>query len=377
METHLSVLAQGQAALGADVHVLCVNHQDRTGRDVTFERLARTHTVHDWDGPIRVTRVGRWASLARFDLCLDLPAVLSQLQRLKPDVLHLHVPNPTMLVPLAVLGPRLPLVITYHSDVVRQQRLARFVRPLEARVFRQARMILTSSPSYAAGSEVLQAYPHKIGTLPFGIDLEPFMKPSAEVRRLEAEYRSVHGQPLWLAVGRLVYYKGLDVALRALTDVPGRLLLVGSGPEEGQLRQLADELGVTQRVIWRPRLSDPELAAAYHAATALWFPSNARSEAFGFVQVEALASGCPVLNTAIPDSGVAWVSRHEETGLTVPVNDPAALAAAARRLLAEPGLRERLAANARARAIAEFDHRLMAQRSLASYRTLGRETRHA
>jgi rhamnosyl/mannosyltransferase len=370
IETHLHALARAQAALGADVQVLCVNHQDHDGRDVTFETFGSTPTVRAWDGPVRLTRVGRWASLARFDVCGDLPRVLSRLQRLEADVLHLHVPNPTMLVPLAMLGTKLPLVITYHSDVVRQQRLARLLRPLEDWVFRQARLILVSSPTYAGGSERLQAYRDKVKTLAFGIDLAPFLHPPAEVRRTADELRATLGQPLWLAVGRLVYYKGLDIALKALSVMPGRLLLVGSGPLEGELRRLADRLGVTRRVEWRPRLSDRELAAAYHAATALWFPSNVRSEAFGLVQVEALASGCPVLNAAIPASGVTWVSRHEETGLTVPINDPQALAAAARRLLAEPGLRQRLAANARARAAAEFDHRVMARRSLDLYRTV-------
>ena len=80
-----------------------------------------------------------------------------------------------------------------------------------------------------------------------------------------------------------------------------------------------------------------------------------------------MACGCPVINTAIPHSGVPWVSPHEETGLTVPVNDPIALAAAAARLLDEPGLRERLGAAARERATREFDHRVMARRSLALY----------
>ena len=88
-----------------------------------------------------------------------------------------------------------------------------------------------------------------------------------------------------------------------------------------------------------------------------------------------MACGCPVINTAIPHSGVPWVSLHEQTGLTVPVNDPIALADAAQRLLNEPGLRDRLAAGARRRVVAEFDHRVMAQRSLDIYnRVLQDET---
>jgi rhamnosyl/mannosyltransferase len=114
-------------------------------------------------------------------------------------------------------------------------------------------------------------------------------------------------------------------------------------------------------------VTEDELVGCFLAATALWFPSNARSEAFGLVQVEAMACGCPVINAAIPASGVPWVSRHEETGLTVPVNDPQALALAAQRLLHEPGLRERLVRNGRERACQEFDHFHMADRSLAAY----------
>ena len=81
-----------------------------------------------------------------------------------------------------------------------------------------------------------------------------------------------------------------------------------------------------------------------------------------------MASGCPVINTSIADSGVAWVSPHEQTGLTIPVNDARALSAAANRLLADPGLRARLSANAVIRAKSEFDHLQMAERSLNVYR---------
>ena len=152
--------------------------------------------------------------------------------------------------------------------------------------------------------------------------------------------------------------------------MPGKLLLIGTGPLEAALRKLAKQLHVADRTIWMGYRSFEQVVGSYHAATALWFPSNARSEGFGLVQVEAMASGCPVINTAIPESGVSWVSRHEETGLTVPMDDPHELARAANRLLAESGLRQRLAAGARDRACREFNHRLMAERCLNAYRSI-------
>jgi rhamnosyl/mannosyltransferase len=144
--------------------------------------------------------------------------------------------------------------------------------------------------------------------------------------------------------------------------------VIGTGPLATELKAKAEELGVADRVIWYGHASAEELVGAYWAATALWFPSVARSEGFGLVQVEAMAAGCPVINTAIPGSGVAWVCRHEREGLTTPVNDSVAFAAAARRLLGEPGLRERLAQAGRERAAIEFDWLVMGQRSLDAYR---------
>jgi rhamnosyl/mannosyltransferase len=312
--------------------------------------------------------MGRRASVARLDCCFELPYFLNRLERGEVDLFHLHAPNPTMLLALAALRPRVPLVVTYHSDVVKQKLLRLAVRPFERLVFHRASIILSTSPLYHGGSDILRRCRGKLGVLPLGIDLDPFLHPAPaalqHARRLQVEY----GWPLWLTVGRLVYYKGLHNAIRALPLVPGKLMIVGHGPLENDLRRLAEEVGVADRVLWRGRISMEELIGAYKAATACWFPSNDRSEGFGLVQVEAMASGCPVLNTSISHSGVCWVSRHEETGLTVSPNDSAGLAAAANRLLRETGLRQRLSANAPQRARLEFDQALMARRSLEYYR---------
>jgi len=368
MESHLRTLARAQADLGIEVQVCCVNHLDQQGRDVTWKPFAVTETVAEHDGPVRLIRLGRQACLSRLDVCLDLRRLLAQLCRAPLDLLHLHVPNPTMLLAMAMVRSRIPRVVTYHSDVVRQRALGLALRPFEHLVFRRSARILVDSPQYPAGSPLLRQYGAKVGVLPLGIDPTPYFRPSAAALMHAQRLRAELGQPLWLAVGRLVYYKGLHQAIRALRQVQGTLLVIGTGPLEEELRRLAREVGVADRVRWHGHASEEALVGAYQAATALWFPSNARSESFGLVQVEAMASGCPVINASIPASGVSWVSRHEETGLTIPVNDADALAMAAKRLLTEVGLRERLSQNARQRACQEFDHRTMACRSVAVYR---------
>ncbi len=353
IETHVRTLAQSQAELGASVRVLCVNHE-------------RGPTVIEHDGPVEVTRIGRVGSAAKIDVC---PGLIAALRHIDADILHLQTPNPTMVLALLAARPKAPLVVTYQSDVINKPLREAIFRPFERRLYRRVEMILPTSPSYAEGSVFLRSYADKLHVLPMGIDLKPYLEPTEADRAEAAKIRDDHAQrgPLWFGAGRLVYYKGFLNAVRALTKVEGRLILVGDGPEGPALRDEAKRLGVLDRVVFAGTLPYLRLIPYYLAADAFWFPSNFRSEAFGLVQVEAMASGCPVINTLIHVSGVSWVSRDGETGLTVPINDPEALAAAARRIVTEAGLREKLVAGGKRRAVAEFDQRVMARRSLDIY----------
>jgi glycosyltransferase involved in cell wall biosynthesis len=353
IETNVRILARSQAELGADVQVLCVNHRNEPTSD-------------EMDGPVAVRRFARALRLDKLDICPGLSAALA---RVEADVLHLHVPNPTMILAILAARPRQPIVVTYQSDIIRQRVRGWLFRPLERLAYRRVSAILQTSPLYAGGSSFLRPYLDRLDVLANGIVLAPYLDPSPEHRAEAEKIRAQHQRPLWLGCGRMVYYKGFPVGLRALREVPGTLILVGGGPLLEPLKRLARRLGMADRVVFAGNLPHYlDLVPYYLAADAFWFPSNARSEGFGIVQAEAMASGCPVINAAIPHSGVAWVSRHEETGLTVPIDDPSAFAAAARRLLDEPGLRDRLASAARERAVEEFGHVTMAERSFEVYR---------
>jgi glycosyltransferase involved in cell wall biosynthesis len=353
IERMVRALAHEQAKLGCSVRVICMDHE--RGRATRVEQ----------DGPVEVVRLRRAMSFCKLDHCPDLPRVIRESDA---DLLHLHTPNPSMILGLLRSGDRRPLVVSHVSDVIKQRLRRLLFSPIERACYDRARLVLAMSSPYIGGSALLRRYIDRVAVLPIGLDLTPFLDPSPAVVGRSVLLRRSHPGPLWFSCGRLVYYKGLETALHALRSVPGTLLIAGDGRSRPGLERLATRLNLKDRVRFLGRIpSDEDLIAHYLAADAFWFPSNARSEAYGLVQVEAMASGCPVINTAIPHSGVPWVSRHEETGLTVPVDDPAAFAAAARRLLEEPGLRNRLATGARARTIAEFRSEAMGRRSLALY----------
>jgi rhamnosyl/mannosyltransferase len=362
IETHVQTLARAQADLGAEVHVLCVN-----GLNGKRSQSVRTKTIRELDKNVKVTSVGRAWSFARFDVCPDLFRKVSELANQPNTILHLHTPNPTMLTALMALNPQIPVLITHHSDIIKQRVLKYAFRPIEHMVYSQASRILTTSYEYISGSKFLHLYRDNLNYLPLGLDSSKYLEPSKTALSYSHRLKENYREPIWLCVGRLVYYKALHLAIEALALVPGTLIIIGTGSLEKELKNKAKQLGVENRIVWLGRVSEDELIGAYHAATALWFPSNVRSEGFGLVQIEAMASGCPVINADIPGSGVPWVSRHEKEGLTVPINNSVALAQAAQRLLDEPDLRDRLSVASRDRACKEFDHMIMAQRSFEIY----------
>jgi len=290
----------------------------------------------------------------------------AQIRTSGADLVHIHLPNPTAVLAYLASGYRGRLVITYHSDIVKQKVLARVFQPYLDAALRRSSAIIATSTSYLATSPVLQAFRDRCHVIPYGIDTAAFehRDPDAAQRT-----RARFGERLVVTVGRLVYYKGLEHLIRAMANVRGKLVIIGDGRLRGKLERLAAQLGVAERVIFAGVLSNAEVVAYYHAAAVFVLASVARSEAFGIVQIEAMAAGLPVINTSL-DTGVPLVSVDEQTGLTVPPADPEALAAAINRLLDDANLRQKFGQAGVVRARQEFGLDGMLERTLKLYRNV-------
>ncbi len=317
-------------------------------------------SVSEMDGPVHVLRAGVRFSFASASFC---PGLIPAIRNSQADILHLHLPNPAATLALLASRHRGPVVLTYHSDIVRQKFLGAAFEPFLQWLLRRSSAIICTSQRYLDSSRPLQRHKDKCVVIPYGIPQARLA--SAQPEEIAA-VRARFGPRLVVAVGRLVYYKGFKYLIDAMRTVHGRLLLIGDGPLRQPLVRQVIENGLQDKVTFLGEIQNDSLAPYYKAADVFAFPSVARSEAFGIVQLEAMACGLPVVNTDL-DSGVPFVSRHNETGLTVPPQDPAALAHALNLLLADRALGAIFSHAARQRVNAEFTVGLMAQRTARLY----------
>ena len=348
IETHLQALC-GALLPHADVRVI-VSSEDRKTIEETVESVpvARLSTL-----------------LTAFSTSIS-PGMVARIRHSNAELVHIHLPNPAAVLAYLASGHQGPLVVTYHSDTVKQKVLGRMFEPLLNAALRKSAAIIATSPNYLATSQVLQAFRDRCHVIPYGIETAQFEQCAPEAVR---SIRERYGERLVISVGRLVYYKGFDVLIRAMAAVRGKLLIVGDGPLRGELQSLAAQLGVTDQVVFAGEINNAGVTPYYHAADLFALASVARSEAFGIVQIEAMAAGLPVVNTSL-DSGVPFVSLDGQTGLTVPPGDPRALAAAINRLLDDPGLRQSLGQAGVRRARQEFSLDTMLHRTLKLYESV-------
>ena len=345
IENHIKTLAEAQTAVSHNhVTILVTN----PGGQLDYEQI---NGVHVW-------RVSRLATVASTPLTTSLPIKLRQLQ---PDITHLHFPYPIGEMSQLTLGQKRLYVITYHSDVVKQQTILRFYRPFMQKVLQGAARILPTSDNYIQSSDVLRPLAHKCTVIPLSVQTTLFEDNSPLI--------TPNSWPTLLFVGRHRYYKGVGDLIKAMPQVQARLIIGGDGPMRSEWEQLVHTLGVGDRVQFLGRVDDEDLPRLYASADIFVLPANARSEAFGKVLLEAMAAGLPCITTEV-GTGTSFVVQDGVSGLVVPPKQPEQLAVAIQSLLDNPNLRQRMGQAGRERVKKEFTVEKMVNRVTAVYESV-------
>ena len=235
---------------------------------------------------------------------------------------------------------------------------------LEPVIARSVRAVLASSSSEMSTLAKLGVRRDSVRLIPRGVDTGTFSPEGPVAQR--------GSRPRLLCVAPLAPNQGVDVAVRALADIPEAELVIAGGPEHGKLRgdkayrsllRLASDLNVRDRVIFHGGVSDAELPALLRSADVL--VDAPTGEPFATVALEAMACGTPVVASAIGSHLDTIIDGT--TGLLVPPGRPGLIAQRIRTLLASPMLLEGFGIAAVDRARARYSWDRIGQETLAIY----------
>jgi|ERR1700687_4135137 len=313
-----------------------------------YRGFSKTYRV---DG-IPVTAVASIGTMFSTPLAPLYPFVLRRLAT-DADVLVHHAPFPlTDIGILLGLRKRTALVLYWHAEIIGRPFLLAFLTPLLRAALRRADKIIVSDETMLTSSAFLGPYRSKCVIVPYGLDVDYWStleeSAKAKVAKLRVQYPR-----LIVAVGRLVAYKGYDILLDALKSVDAQLIILGEGPLNQDLNAQAARNGIGHRVFLKGRVSNDVIKHYVHACRLFVLPSVSKAEAFGLVQLEAMAAGRAVINTNLA-TGVPHVARNNLEGITVPIKDSSALASAIETLLSNPELTEKLGRSGQVRARSVF-----------------------
>lgn len=355
IETTAYELTEGINRRGVSADVLCANDSAVTVR----ERAPAGYLI------TRAASVGRLLSVS------VAPCLVSETREVagRYDVIHVHMPDPLAALALRIARPRARVVLHWHSDIVRQRFSRKLYEPLQNWLLSRADAIIATTPAYAQSSAVLQHWSAKVHIIPIGIS-DP--SPAANPERVGVIRATYPGRRLVLGLGRMTYYKGFDVLIRAARLLPDdvQVLIGGTGDRFNLCREQIESLGVQDKVQLLGPLSEQDVVDHYAAADVFCLPSTARSEAFGVAMLEAMAMSKPVVSTHIEGSGVPWINQNGVTGLTVPVGQAGPLATALVRLLDDRALAQTFGAAARRRYVKNFHVDDMTRNVVELYRDL-------
>lgn len=348
IETQLKYLTLGLKEIGVSQKVIVAN----TERKTSLEKIDEIHVI----------RLARKGTIFSTPISFGWQKYINEGEY---QIIHLHVPNPLATLYLYLYGFEGKLIVSYHSDIVKQRFLKKVYGPIFSSVLNRAERITIAGPDPRMYDKSIAGVSDKCVQIPYGIDTECW-KSTDVVKKGAQKIKGVYKKPIILFVGRLVYYKGLEYLVRAMANLDAVLLIVGMGPEKERLKKIVDLLKLNQKVFFIGYVSNEELPFYYHACNVFCLPSIAKSEAFGIVQLEAMACGKPVVSTEI-GTATSFVNRDGETGLVVPPKDEKALSSALKTILSDPILKNRLGENARKHVSDNFNYKLVAKKFFDLY----------
>ena len=274
-----------------------------------------------------------------------LAALVRHLRRERPAVIVSSMPAANVLLPIAVTIARLPtrVFLSHHSPTGTHNPLLDRIDGWTGCLPCVAGIISVSDSVAATLALKPASYRARMRTIPNALServerlLDGLLRARTTAKPADASFRVV-------SLGRLAYQKNYPLLIRAIADVSGAMLeIVGGGEDEASLRTLVAELDLVDRVAITGSL--PREAALARAASADIFVQVSRFEGHSLALIEAARLGLPLIVSDVPVQ-VEGVTARDGTccGIVVPLDDPAALAAAIATLRADPAHRAHWAA---------------------------------
>ena len=338
--------------------------------------------------PPRLHRLGYMRSM-QSDLALRLEAyllspalfaagirkIVADARILRPDVLHAHWVLPNGFIG-AVASRQLgiPLAISVPGSDAQVAAKNPLFRRMAAFTFGQASLLTANSADLRDAVLPLGADLKKFDMIIYGTDPNALRPDETGTAALRARLGIASATPVVLCVGRMVYKKGFDVLIRALAEpvLQARdlaVVMVGGGDELAPWQQLAQDLGVAARLHWVGSVPKTEIGVYYNMADMLAMPSVSRpADGLNVCVLDAMSCGKPVVASTVAGNPLAVADGI--TGLLVPEQDPAALAATVAAVLDNPLRARAMGAAGRKRIEDELGWPHLAQRYVGHFENM-------
>ena len=288
------------------------------------------------------------------------------LERLKPDCLHFHAPNPLLALYVDHFlrrDSKTKLVVTHHADLERPESIRRVANAGYRRLLHKADWLITYTDHAFSASRELEGFESKKMIIPHGVRI-PDSVAAAVGRSGNDSFRD--GDMVLGFLGRLEKWKGVQVLLEAVKELPSvSVKIAGNGSYRTQLEEQVRASNLQDRVTFVAQVQGAQKWKFLTSLSALVLPSLSTGETFGQVLVEAQLVGVPVVASDLP-TGIQEIIGRNEAGLLVEPGNAEALRMALVRL-ENRDVRERLAENGEQRAKSRFTESVIAEKLLKFY----------